>query len=125
MGMKQIKRRAGIVLAATAMLTGVSGIASATSAQAAANASCWYSATPNNSSLKTTLKGTYNLKSGIGSVCSNVRSVSTGTVFYVWCGAVNPDSGVLWFYGRVAGTETKGYMSSDNLNYVSGSWSYC
>ncbi|WP_411105418.1 hypothetical protein [Streptomyces sp. cmx-4-9] len=124
MAFQGIKRKAGVVLAATTLLTAVSGLA-ASSAQAAPTATCWSSNKPNNSSLKTTLKGTYNLKNGIGSVCGNVRSVSGGTVFYVWCGAVNPDSGVLWFYGRVSGTDDKGYMSSDNLNYVSGTWSYC
>ncbi|MGW1781795.1 hypothetical protein ACWCQQ_22005 [Streptomyces sp. NPDC002143] len=125
MGIQRIKHKAGVVLAATALLTGVSGLTAATTAQAAATATCWTSATPNNSSLTTTLKGTYNLKAGIGSVCNNIRSVSGGTTFYVWCGAYNPDSGVLWFYGRIKDTQTKGYMSSDNLNYVSGTWDFC
>ncbi|MET9460756.1 hypothetical protein ABZY05_37685 [Streptomyces canus] len=129
MGIQRIKRKAGAVLAATALLTSVSGLAAATTAQAAESATCWGTNWTNNSSLKTTLKGTYNLKVGVGSVCGNVRSVSKGSTFYVWCGAINPDSGVLWFLGRVAGdtpaTQPSGYMSSDNLNYVSGTWDYC
>ncbi|MFD6421776.1 hypothetical protein [Streptomyces sp. NPDC060198] len=124
--MRQIKRKAGVVLAATALLTGVSGLA-ASSAQAAETATCWGTNVTNNSSLETTMKGTYNLKVGIGVVCGNVRSVPSGSTFYVWCGAYNPDSDVLWFLGRVKGDSTSkiGYMSSDNLNYVSGTWSYC
>ncbi|WEH41320.1 hypothetical protein OG233_18300 [Streptomyces sp. NBC_01218] len=127
MGMRQMKRKAGAVLVATALLTGVSGFAAASSAQAAEAATCWGTNVTNNSSLETTMKGTYNLKVGVGTVCGNVRSVSTGSTFYVWCGAINPDSGVLWFLGRVKGDPTSkiGYMSSDNLNYVSGTWSYC
>jgi predicted MFS family arabinose efflux permease len=127
MGMQRIKHKAGVVLAATALLTGGSGFAAATTAQAAAAATCWGTNQTNNSSLVTTLKGTYNLKVGVGSVCGNVRSVSSGSTFYVWCGAINPDSGVLWFLGRVKGDSVAniGYMSSDNLKYVSGTWDYC
>ncbi|MGW3101251.1 hypothetical protein [Streptomyces sp. NPDC001100] len=127
MGMQRIKHKVGVVLAATALLTSVTGLATATTAQAAATATCWGTNQTNNSSLVTTLKGTYNLKVGVGSVCGNVRSVSTGSTFYVWCGAINPDSGVLWFLGRVKGDSVAniGYMSSDNLNYVSGTWNYC
>ncbi|MET7480205.1 hypothetical protein ABZT17_38470 [Streptomyces sp. NPDC005648] len=125
MGMRRIHRKAGVVLAATALLTGMSGFAAATTAQAASTATCWDTIVENNSSLTTKLKATYNLKDGIGSVCANIQSVSKDTTFYVWCGATNPDSGVLWFYGRIKGTETKGWMSSDNLNFVSGTWSYC
>lgn len=51
--------------------------------------------------------------------------MSKDTTFYVWSGATNQDSGVLWFYGRTKGTETKGWMSSDNLNNRSGIWTYC
>ncbi|MEV6166298.1 hypothetical protein AB0L71_31150 [Streptomyces sp. NPDC052052] len=127
MGMQRIKHKAGVVLAATALLAGGSSIATATTAQAAATATCWSTDKTNNSSLKTKMNGTYNLKDGVGSVCGNLRSVAEGKIFYVWCGARNPDSGVLWFLGRVAGdtVDEIGYMSSDNLDYVSGTWSYC
>jgi hypothetical protein len=40
--------------------------------------------------------------------------------------AQNPDSGAFWYYGRIKGTETKGYISVANLNFVSGTTSdYC
>ncbi|MEU1273267.1 hypothetical protein [Streptomyces sp. NPDC005799] len=96
----------------------MSGFPGATTAQAASTATCWGTIVENNSSLTTKLKATYNLKDGIGSVGGNIQSVSKDTTFSVGCGATNPDSGVLWFYGRIKGTETKGWMSSDNQNYV-------
>lgn len=93
----------------------------------AAAATCWATNVTNNSNLKTTLKGNFNLKDGVGAVCGNVRSVSKGSTFYVWCGVLNPDSGKLWFLGRVAGDPVSkiGYMSADNLDRVSGTWSPC
>jgi hypothetical protein len=115
------------VLAATALLTSVPGFAAATTAQAATTATCWSTNLTNNSDLVTTLKGTYNLKAGVGSVCPNIRSVSEGSTFYVWCGEFNPDSGKLWFLGRVKGDPVAkaGYMSLDNLNLGTGTWSFC
>lgn len=127
MGIRRMKRRAGVALAATALLTGVTGFAAAGPAQASASATCWGTDLVNNSNMVTKLNGTYHLKNGIGAVCGNIRSVSSGSTFYIWCGAYNPDSGVLWFLGRVKGDSVSniGYMSSDNLNYVSGTWSLC
>jgi hypothetical protein len=91
----------------------------------AADATCWGTNVVNNSSLVTKLKGNFNTKVGVGAVCDNVRSVSKGSTFYVWCAAVNPDSGVRWYLGRVKGDSVLGYMSSANLETVSGSWNYC
>ena len=62
MGIQWIKRKAGVVLAATTLLTGVSGFAATTTAQAAAAATCWSSTPYNGSSLVAAFKGTYNLK---------------------------------------------------------------
>jgi hypothetical protein len=133
MGMQRIKRKAGVVLVATALLTAGPGFAAVATAQAAAvqapaAARCWPTAQPNISNLVMKLKGTYNMKDGVGSVCANVPGGpwKKDTIFYVWCMAENPDSGVVWYYGRIKGTETKGYMSSDNLTVVKGSTlDYC
>jgi hypothetical protein len=123
MGIQRIKHKAGVVLAATALLTSVPAFAAATTAQAAATATCWTSAKPNNSDYVMTFNGTYNLKVGIGTVCANVSGGpwGSGTVFYVWCTGYNPDSNTSWFYGRIAGTQSKGYISAVNVSFDRGS----
>jgi hypothetical protein len=122
----------GAVCAAALILTGMPAQAATPEPPAgtlAAAPTCWATNITNNSDLKTTLKGNYNLKDGVGKVCGNVRSVSKGSTFYVWCGVLNPDSGALWFLGRVKGDPVSkiGYMSADNLEPVNdgGTWSPC
>ncbi|MYR92449.1 MULTISPECIES: hypothetical protein [unclassified Streptomyces] len=121
-------RRFGTIVAVTALLVGGAGTigagtASAGSAAPAASP-CDARAFQNNSSAWGYLNGSYNLKARPATECSNVKKLSTGTKFYVWCVVTNY-YGNVWAYGRVAGTETKGWMSGDNISYEGGSINYC
>jgi hypothetical protein len=50
----------------------------------------------------------YHLKKGPMGECDRVASVRKGVTFYIWCIYQN-DYDNMWFYGRVAGTQTKGW----------------
>jgi hypothetical protein len=41
--------------------------------------------------------------------CSSVGTIKKGTIFYLWCGTTN-DYSNNWWYGRIAGTEIKGWV---------------
>jgi hypothetical protein len=58
-----------------------------------------------------------NLKVAPYAACGNVASLSKNTVVYYHCWYVN-DYGNVWWWVRVAGTSTYGWMSWDNLNDV-------
>lgn len=57
---------------------------------------------------------TANLKVGPYASCSNVASVGKGVTVFLHCWADNI-YGNEWWYVRVSGTSTYGWMSSDNL----------
>ncbi|MFI6458101.1 hypothetical protein ACIBF6_41955 [Streptosporangium amethystogenes] len=124
MRVQRIKRKTAAVLASAILMTGLGGITSASSASVQA-AECHQNSVQNNSNQVLRMKGNYNLKNGIGSVCGNITLLSEGTIFYVWCMVLNPDSGKVWNYGRVQGTQTKGWISNDNATLVSGTATWC
>ncbi|MET8155727.1 hypothetical protein ABZT47_05095 [Sphaerisporangium sp. NPDC005289] len=56
-----------------------------------------------------------NLKVSPYAACGNVRHLSRYTTVYYWCFIPN-SYGNLWWWVRVAGTSTYGWMSADNLH---------
>jgi hypothetical protein len=98
----------------------VATVVAAPAAQAgvsAAAASCndlWL--TPNGEGAGI-INGNYNLKSAPYAACSNVRSVNSNTTVYFWCWWVN-DYGNKWWYVRVAGTSTYGWMVEGHIGIV-------
>ncbi|UDM05533.1 hypothetical protein [Streptomyces longhuiensis] len=50
--------------------------------------------------------------------CGSHGTFTAGTKIYYWCYIYN-DYGNMWIYGRVAGTETKGWIYAPNVAPVS------
>ncbi|MFD3883137.1 hypothetical protein [Streptomyces microflavus] len=114
-------------MAATAILLGGASTATASAAStgsAALAAPCDARAFQNNSSAWGYFTGTYNLKKNPAAECANVKQFGSMTKFYVWCYVTNY-YGNDWVYGRVAGTETKGWMYSGNVTYEGGTLKRC
>ncbi|MEW1861995.1 hypothetical protein OG896_01270 [Streptomyces sp. NBC_00669] len=118
----RIRKNAVTLLAATALLTGLGAVVGTTSASAASP--CDSYGYTNNSSGYGHMLGTYHLKSEPAAACSNTGTATNGSGFYMWCYVYNY-YGNVWVYGRVQGTETKGWMSGDNVTWESGSLNYC
>lgn len=110
--------------AATAsLLVGFTGAAQAenSSPEAAAAAECtdWWG--PNIDTGSGRLRSSYNLKNAPYARCDSVASLGSNTLIYFHCWAEN-DHGNWWVYGRVANTQTMGWMSVDNFSsYTSDS----
>ncbi|WP_327065306.1 hypothetical protein OG500_05860 [Kitasatospora sp. NBC_01250] len=126
----QIGRRVAAVLTSAVLFGGVAGLAGATGASAAAPSvlkpaiSCsGWSTSHTDPGTYAYLTGTYNLKVGPYASCGNVASVSSGTELWIWCYATN-DYDNVWYYGRIAGTNTTGWMSGDNLTNWGGNFGY-
>ncbi|MFE7115730.1 hypothetical protein ACFU99_09945 [Streptomyces sp. NPDC057654] len=68
-------------------------------------------------------KKSITLKTGPYADCGKVKEFPTGSKFWIWCGAYNNYKN-LWYYGRVDGTQTKGWVYADNLVW-SGTWKSC
>lgn len=101
------------VAVATAAATFI--VSPAPAAQAADNCGGW-TQFPNGEGAAT-MAVTANLKVGPYASCGNVTSLSTGTRLYFHCDTIN-SYGNRWFYVRVGGTSTYGWMSYANLtNY--------
>lgn len=101
--------KAAIAIAGAAAMLVVSPVPAA---QAADNCNQW-TQFPNGEGAGT-MEVTANLKTGPYASCGNVRSVAAGTRLYFYC-AVKNSYGNFWFYVRVGGTSTYGWMSRDNL----------
>jgi hypothetical protein len=89
------------------------GAALAPSANAAAQAECW---TPSaNGEGRGYMKGGFNLKSGpYQSGCLNTGWASEGSTVYFQCWTKN-SFGNVWWYVRLAGTQTYGWTSDANV----------
>ena len=51
------------------------------------------------------------------SACGAIRTMALNDVLYIWCHWVN-DYGNTWFYGRVAGTSTYGWMYTGAIEWI-------
>jgi hypothetical protein len=56
----------------------------------------------------------YNVKDGPYGACGHVGKITKGTKFYLWCMTTNTYRNN-WWYGRIAGTEIKGWVHQDTL----------
>lgn len=127
--MKRIGRNAkrGTAIAAIlGALVGTTGVTTASAANApeAAAVSCsGWSITHTDPGTYAKMIGTFNLKKGPYASCGNVTSVAKDTKFWIWCMTWN-EYGNTWYYGRIAGTDTKGWMSQDNLYDWQGNHGY-
>lgn len=107
----------------------VANVVTAPAAQAAPEQPphCFYVYNKPNGEGAGEMTGTYNLKIAPYSDCWSVQSVSTGTRLWFHCWLLN-DFGNLWWYVRIAGTETYGWMSNDNMKNLwyndDGDWGY-
>ncbi|RPK51684.1 hypothetical protein EAO74_13895 [Streptomyces sp. gb1(2016)] len=117
-----LAKRLGTTFAVTALLFGGASTIGATAASAAGP--CDYRSYQNNSSAWGYFLGSYNLKTRPAAECSNVKKFGAGTKLYVWCTITNY-YGNVWAYGRVEGTQTKGWISGDNVSYEAGSLNRC
>jgi hypothetical protein len=112
----RISRRLGVLAASAAVLAGASITLDAGTASAAS--ACSFP-TPTNKADGAFTTWSSTLHSGPATECSGVASIPNGTVFYAWCSYENVYQNV-WVYGRIAGTETKGWFYIDDLGYKSG-----
>jgi len=100
------------VVLALVVVLGLGVVATASPARAAEYRGCdWHYDTPNGEGTLTFYKS-YNLKVGPLGECDHVASVAKGTTFYVWCEYWNQYDN-MWFYGRIAGTQTMGWAYQD------------
>jgi hypothetical protein len=74
----------------------------------------------NNSDGEGIVGGSYHMKAAPYAACANVTLLSPGTVIYMWCWIEN-QYGHSWYYGRVKGTQTRGWLSRDNFSRITGS----
>ncbi|MBB2946769.1 hypothetical protein FB565_006537 [Actinoplanes lutulentus] len=101
-----------IHIAVAAMLAfTLAAVAPASPAQAYPD-TCDYVYWRPNGEGKLTFFKSYNVKEAPLGACDKVASVSAGTDFYIWCIYYNM-YGNMWFYGRIAGTQTKGWAHRD------------
>ncbi|MEU8624070.1 hypothetical protein [Streptomyces sp. NPDC048669] len=108
------------IVATTAALGGTTiGLASSADA---AGYGCGSSGHNNSDAVHKVVVG--HLRNGPADSCAQTMSVVPGVTFYAWCGVYNK-YGNLWVYGRVAGSETKGWIYSGNLTKESGSVNIC
>ncbi|MBB4753813.1 hypothetical protein [Actinoplanes lobatus] len=56
----------------------------------------------------------YNVKNGPYGECGHVGKIKKGTKFYLWCMTTNTYNNN-WWYGRIAGTDIKGWANQDSL----------
>lgn len=56
--------------------------------------------------------------------CGKVGTFVKGTTFYYWC-YVNNSYGNKWIYGRMAGTETKGWVYDTEVMHTKGTLKKC
>jgi hypothetical protein len=83
----------------------------------AATVPCTSSVTPKNLDDGAARVGSRHphLKASFYAACPNVSgALSSSNFIYFWCWHSN-SYGNLWLYGRVKGTETKGWLSIDSL----------
>ncbi|WP_326697863.1 hypothetical protein OG909_11290 [Streptomyces sp. NBC_01754] len=117
-----LARRFGTTIAVTALLLG--GATTVGAGTASAAGPCDSHSYQNNSSAWGYFLGSYNLKTRPAAECPNVKKFGTGTKLYVWC-AIQNYCGNVWVYGRVEGTQSKGWISGDNVSYEGGSLNNC
>ncbi|MFI6683952.1 protein kinase [Streptomyces sp. NPDC050485] len=70
------------------------------------------------------MAGDYHLESGPYETCPQVTLAKSGTKLWYHCYVVNA-YGHKWTYARVAGSDTSGWMSNDNLTRQSGPSTRC
>ncbi|MEV4496424.1 hypothetical protein AB0J84_12040 [Micromonospora arborensis] len=111
--------------AAAAVLLGLTLASPASAAPASSQTSCSSQTVANNSESSATMKIGANLKKAPYSECGNVQYVNAGTTLYIWCW-VNNDYDNFWFWARIAGTSTYGWMSVSNVTVhdMGGSTNY-
>ncbi|TGB08800.1 hypothetical protein [Streptomyces sp. MZ04] len=117
------KRRAASLLTVGATL-GISLMGfSATSANAAAP--CGFpEVVANNSSASFYFNKNTTLRRDPYADCDSKGVFAKGQRFFVWC-YVNNFNGNTWYYGRINGTQTKGWVSSNSVTGYEGSSKKC
>lgn len=117
-------RRAATLAAGTALLAGVSlGVGAPAASAGVPEHPCDYVAYSNVSSGYGYLLGDHNLQARPAAECDSVAYLGKGTKMYYWCYIVNY-YGNQWIYGRVAGTDTRGWESAANVSLL-GTLNYC
>ncbi|GID46481.1 hypothetical protein Aca07nite_37560 [Actinoplanes capillaceus] len=108
---ERVRRRA-VAVAMTAAVTaaGVLGVAGPARAAVTCNPN-W---TMVNGQGAVTAAVDYNVKNGPYGACGQVGRITKGTTFYLWCMTTN-DYGNNWWYGRIAGTDIKGWVHQDTI----------
>ncbi|MEU7042763.1 hypothetical protein AB0A77_17095 [Streptomyces varsoviensis] len=111
-----LRRTMTALAVSTLALSGalVGTTASAAPAQQAA-VDCKHSITHDHpGSASGRFNGSFNLKSGPYAECDKVKKFAEGTKFWIWCSTYNSYNN-LWAYGRVDGTQTKGWIPVKDL----------
>ncbi|MFD5142885.1 hypothetical protein [Streptomyces sp. NPDC058401] len=114
----KFRQHLAALVTTTALLTGLGAVAATGTASAATTATCHKYSGSDKSTATGKLKGTYNLKNGVGADCGNIQSVSSSVTLNIGCYKQNPDSGVWWIYVK-AGSNW-GWISSDNFASFTG-----
>lgn len=108
---ERVRRRA---VSAVMVTLGVAGLAVSAPAPAQAAVNCNPSWTKVNGEGYVTAAQDYNVKTGPYGECAHVGTIKKGTIFYLWCMTTN-DYGNNWWYGRIAGTDIKGWAYQEAL----------
>jgi uncharacterized membrane protein len=108
---------------AVMMMAAAMVMVGASSAQAAP-AACPSPAHNNNDPGYGVMTGSFDLKDGPYAVCADVASLDAGDTVYLWCWVQN-SHGNYWWWVRIAGTQTYGWMSENNMYIYETLWTKC
>ncbi len=119
----KFKKGVASLLGAAALLAGSLVGVTSTSASAIDNCDITY-IIRNNSSGEGTFQGATNLRVKPYAACGNEGTFVSGTKFYYWCYVIN-NYGNKWIFGRIAGTQTKGWVYDPDVSWDSGTLNQC
>ncbi|MFI7596673.1 hypothetical protein [Actinoplanes sp. NPDC049681] len=114
-----ITRAARVAVASALLAAGLSAV-SAQPASAADSCLGWMGNRENGDGSGIIKEGTWNLKTGPYSTCDNAYVVHGGAKMW-WMCMHNNIYGVHWVYGRMEGTNKKGWISYDNFASIDSS----
>ncbi|KOG90928.1 hypothetical protein ADK38_05990 [Streptomyces varsoviensis] len=104
-----------LAMTALALSGALAGTAASAAPAVKRAVDCNHSVTHENpGKVSGTFIGSFYLKDGPYAACGNVKKFAEGTKFWIWCGTYNAYNNH-WAYGRVAGTETKGWIPVKDL----------
>ncbi|MET7847492.1 hypothetical protein AB0D78_40240 [Streptomyces avermitilis] len=119
----QLKKRAASLVAAGALVGG--SLVGLSAPEASAADVCDYSyIIRNNSTGYGYFQGATTLYVLPYAACGKQGTFVSGTKFAYWCYVIN-DYGNKWIFGRITGTDTKGWVHDPYVSWTEGTLNYC